>query len=392
MYCPLYMLLWIVFPLVVSLCSAQVTAIDSSACGCFLTNGSTPTYYSDHIFFDFRQLSQFAGVPGLIKETSETTKAVASSDYFSSTDWTDVWSLQQWTNKIGKGNELRGGASYLMLNTLNNVYIELNDGGDTSSDTFLTMRTSRQKTFQSVAEFQSVEANYKYLSIRMLSRTFGSPGACTAMFTYRDAGDGSQVQEADIEMLTGGPKNRIQYTNQPSYDENETFPEATRNGTMPNGSLFSDWVVHRLDWTPNRSIWYVDGQETANIEFQTPRDASRVHFNTWSNGGSWTGEMPVGGEAFMQIQWIEMVYNTTTENIVKDKERRWAPGGVLSERATTADHCQVVCSIGEGDTAGEIALLWDNAAACMFPHCKDLWWWSTLTLPIWSVVITSLFI
>ncbi|CAH0028365.1 unnamed protein product [Clonostachys rhizophaga] len=385
------MLLWIVFPVIVKQCSAQVTVVNSSTCGCFLTNGSTPTYYSDRIFFDFRQLSQFSGVPDLLKGISETTKAMASSDYFSSTDWTDVWSLQRWSNKIGKGDELRGDASYLMLNTLNNVYIEKNNGENSSSDTFLTLRTSRQNAFQSVAEFQTAEANYKYLSIRMLSRTIGSPGACTAMFTYRDTGDGSKVQEADIEMLTSGPKNRIQYTNQPSYNENETFPEATRNGTLPNGILFSDWVVHRLDWTPDRSVWYVDGQETANIKFQTPRDASRVHFNTWSNGGSWTGKMLVGGEAFMQIQWIEMVYNTTTENVMSDKERRWAPGGVLSERGATGHHCQVVCSIDESNTAGEIALLWDSEAAHMFAH-QGLWRWSTLTLPVWSLVTISLVI
>jgi hypothetical protein len=64
----------------------------------------------------------------------------------------------------------------------------------------------------------------------MLARTVVDPGAVTAMFTYRHTEVLADVQEADIEFLTNGPRVRIQYTNQPSYTlEGDESPEATRN-------------------------------------------------------------------------------------------------------------------------------------------------------------------
>ena len=57
------------------------------------------------------------------------------------------------------------------------------------------------------------------------------------MFTYRDSDTLADVQEADIEFLTKGPRNKIQYTNQPSYsDDGDTFPEATRNASTSEGA------------------------------------------------------------------------------------------------------------------------------------------------------------
>ena len=31
----------------------------------------------------------------------------------------------------------------------------------------------------------------------------------------------------------------------------------------------------------------------------------------WGNGGSWTGEMADGHSASLDVQWIEVVFNTT---------------------------------------------------------------------------------
>ena len=69
--------------------------------------------------------------------------------------------------------------------------------------------------------------------------------------------------------------------------------------------------MHRLDWTPGLSTWYVNGQAVAKISFQAPSDPTTIIFNMWSNGGSWTSTMRVGEEALLQIQWIEMAYNMT---------------------------------------------------------------------------------
>ncbi|KAG8665590.1 hypothetical protein FPOAC1_010389 [Fusarium poae] len=258
-----------------------------------------------------------------------------------------------------------------MANSLNNIYIQANDDDGATSDTFLTMRTMRMPGFQSAAEFESV-STYHYVSVRMLARVTGSAGACMALFTYLEDGDElADVQEADIEILTRDPKNRIQYTNQPSYtDDGDEVPKATRNGTLPKGLGWDDWVVHRLDWTPERSVWYVQGQEVASIEFQTPKDPAQIILNAWSDGGSWSGNMSLGDSAYMQIQWIDMVYNAT-----KDNDKRSLDNGILRRsvgsqsslihREDSVDECKVVCSIDKVDKAGEAKVLWKSAASHM---------------------------
>lgn len=42
-------------------------------------------------------------------------------------------------------------------------------------------------------------------------------------------------------------------------------------------------------WTPGSSDWYVDGVQTASIQFQAPVDPATLLFNSWSDGGDWTG-------------------------------------------------------------------------------------------------------
>jgi beta-glucanase (GH16 family) len=238
-----------------------------------------------------------------------------------------------------------------------------------TSDTFLTMRTMRMPGFQSAAEFESV-STYHYVSVRMLARVTGNAGACMALFTYLEGDELADVQEADIEIMTRDAKNRIQYTNQPSFtEEGDEVLKATRNATLPNGIEWDDWVVHRLDWTPERSVWYVQGQEVASIEFQTPRDPAQIILNAWSDGGSWSGNMSLGDAAYMQIQWIEMVYNTTKGNEDKRSLDREAlesdvgQQGSLLRREDSDDGCKVVCSIDDIDKAGETKVLWKSAAS-----------------------------
>ncbi|KAG8357578.1 hypothetical protein FVEN_g4764 [Fusarium venenatum] len=256
-----------------------------------------------------------------------------------------------------------------MSNSPNNIYIQENDDDGATSDTFLTMRTMRMPGFQSAAEFESV-STFHYVSVRILARVTGSAGACMALFTYLEDDDElADVQEADIEILTRDPKNRIQYTNQPSYtNDGDEVPKATRNGTLPKGLGWDDWVVHRLDWTPERSVWYVQGQEVASIEFQTPKDPAQIILNAWSDGGSWSGNMSLGDSAYMQIQWIDMVYNAT-----KDNDKRSLHNGMLRRsierescllrREDNDDGCKVVCSIDDVDKTGEAKVLWKSAAS-----------------------------
>lgn len=344
-------------------------------CDCYLTNGTNSAYYSRHSFYDYRNLGDYAGVPSPIQNASK--KAGVTSDYFNSDTWEDSWSIQDWSNR-GKGVSLSGDATVLMINSPNNIYIEKNDDKDAASDTFLTMRTMRLPGFQRAAEFDSV-STYHYVSVRMFARVTGSAGACMAVFTYLGGEELADLQEADIEIMTRDPKNRVQYTNQPSFTEDgDDILKATRNGTLPEGVEWDDWVVHRLDWTPKRSTWYANGQEVASIEFRTPKDPAQIILNAWSDGGSWSGNMSLNGAAYMQIQWIDMVYNVTKDN----EEKRSLDGRVLGRdaeqdgelvrRDDSKGACKVVCSIDEADEAGETKILSKSAAS----HMLDMRYWT----------------
>ncbi|KAM0324353.1 hypothetical protein ACHAQA_008134 [Verticillium albo-atrum] len=303
-------------------------AVEDSECDCFMTDGSSEAFFSDHAFFDFRSLNQYANVPPIIQDENDTATADATSDYFNSDLWTDTWGIQSWNNSDRMGSD-GNDATVLLINSANNIYIEANDDDNdkaSASDTFMTMRTARLENFQTAAEFESVVGSYHHVSIRMYARTIGSPGACTAMFTYRDNdSELADVQEADMEVLTAGPRDRIQYTNQPSFTiQGNDVEGASHNASLPKDMSWSDWAVHRMDWTPGLSTWLVNGEQVTSIKLQAPKDPSRVLFNAWSDGGSWTGKMAVNDEAYMQIQWIEMVFNTTDTGDADEKRRRLA--------------------------------------------------------------------
>ncbi|KAJ4010524.1 hypothetical protein NW766_008395 [Fusarium irregulare] len=348
------------------------TSRTDDGCECYLTNGTNSAYYSQHNFYDFRDLAEYAKVPSPVRNTSR--KAGVTSDYFKSDAWDNIWSIQDWNNRESGGVSLSGDATVFMVNSPDNIYIQENDDDDATSDTFLTMRTMRMPDFQSAAEFESV-STYHYVSVRMLARVTGNAGACMALFTYLEGEELADVQEADIEIMTRDPKNRIQYTNQPSFTEDE-------------GVEWDDWVVHRLDWTPERSVWYVQGQEVASIEYQTPKDPAQIILNAWSDGGSWSGNMSLGDAAYMQIQWIEMVYNVTKDNEDKRSldremlERDVGQRGSLLRREESDEGCKVVCSIDDVDKAGESKVLWKSAA----PHMLDTGRWISVAVVVMVVM------
>ncbi|OAA50453.1 Concanavalin A-like lectin/glucanase [Metarhizium rileyi] len=339
----------------------DAASVSDSSCDCFLTNGSQPTYFANHHFLDFRNLQDYASVPDVISNAKDTPTAPPTSDYFTADPWTKTWAAQTWSNTRSNGRSFSGDATILMINSPNNVYIQQNKDASASSATHLALRTSRLASFQTAAEMQTQASDYHYLSLRILARTVGPPGAVSAVFTYRDAKELANIQEADMEIVTRGPKNVVQFTNQPGYTDNGNGvkPNATRNSTLPQGLKWSDWAVYRMDWTPTTSIWYVNGEEVANITYQVPRDPAAVNLNSWGDGGSWSGNMSVGAESSLQLQWIEMVYNTT-ENNKRLYARRHGAGGARSLPRDVKDQqlCGAVCSIDEGAMAGAVAKLW----------------------------------
>ena len=333
------------------LASATPSLTDDSKCECYLTNGTKASFFETHRFLDFRNLEKHANVPPTISKSNDSGSAPVTSAYFTTDEWTDTFWVQNWNNS----HVTREDATVLMVNSPNNVYIESNLDLHASSQTWLTLRTQRLKDFQTAAEIESVAPGFQYLSVRMLARTIGSPGAVTALFTYRGADKLADVQESDLEVRTMDPPNTIQYTNQPSYTEDgDEIPNATKNVTLPDGHPnWTEWAVHRLDWTPKETIWYVDGTEVAHISFQTPRDPSKVILNAWSDGGEWSGNMTVDHAAYLQIQWLEMVYNATDENPAKKKRDD-------DDDDDEEGSCDVVCSIDETTERGKPVMLWDN--------------------------------
>ncbi|KAK4223824.1 glycoside hydrolase [Podospora fimiseda] len=319
-----------------------------SNCACYKTNSTVTNYFGYHQFFDFRSMSQYVNATKPIDDFDGNAWAPPTSPYFNSPAWTTYWSIMNWNNTalMGQNDSTLNDATIQMVNSPNNIFFERNtDPGAGYGDTFLTMRTYRHPAgFQSSAEIESLSTAYQYLSIRMLARTKGAPGAITAMFTYRPPPTPqniSQVQEADLEIRTRDPEYSVQYTNQPSWNYFGDIPAATRNVTLTGKKKWSEWIHYRMDWTPGQSTWFVNGQLVSTITFQAPRDPAQVMFNSWSDGGSWSGIMDVGRDAAMQIKWIDMVFNNTE----RVKQGR----------------CGNVCSIDETTKVGTPVLITGNS-------------------------------
>lgn len=355
--------------------AADRQVVNDTECGCFMTNASNPAFFSNHRFYDFRSLSQYAAdPPALVSDSAGAAAAPATSGFFKTKPFADDWAIMSWNNSDSVGGE----AAYLLVNSPSNIYIERNsDSGASYSDTYLTMRTARLSGFQSAAELESMSPNYRFVSVRMLARTLGDPGACTAIFTYRGNRHVERVQEADIEILTKDPNTYIQYTNQPSFtSDGNSVDGASLNATVP--TPWTEWAVHRLDWTPSKSTWFVNGVQMASLSFQVPRDASHVNLNVWSNGGVWTGPMEVGKEARMQIKWLEMVFNSSSDYFVGDsksvqKAASVGPptGAAVKGLSSDGKRCKTVCSIDEANERG-LAVVLSSSSSGPFHH-KAAW-------------------
>jgi len=158
----------------------------------------------------------------------------------------------------------------------------------------------------------------------------------------------------------------VQYTNQPSVNtQGEAVPAATVNGTNPDSLDWSSWSVYRVDWMPKQTSWYVNGASVANISFQTPKDPSQLIVNMWSDGGQWTGNMTNYDEAYLQIQWIEMVYNTSGAYTQSSKRAVDSHNayGVLEKRKGSSQWCKTVCSIDNVTDVGTPKVLSNSSSA-----------------------------
>lgn len=98
------------------------TTVDDPQCDCLLTNGTTPTYFKSHGFWDFRSLSQFAVVnpPELKLSVEESANANFTTPYLNyDSGFGKFWAVQNWNDC----NE-----DFPNQNSFKNLYIEENRG------------------------------------------------------------------------------------------------------------------------------------------------------------------------------------------------------------------------------------------------------------------------
>jgi beta-glucanase (GH16 family) len=225
---------------------------------------------------------------------------------------------------------------------------------------YLSLSTNRvdDKT-QDSAEITFKEFNASYASVRVHGRVRGAPGAIAGIFTYLN-----DTQESDIEMMTRAPAQYIQYSNQPaSLGEPswEAIPGATVNVSLPHMKQYTDWHVHRLDWTPGRSIYFLDGEQinTTTLHVPVPDPPSGLYIDMWSANSTWSGSMEIGKNATFDILWIELFFNTSN------------PAGAAS--------AERVCAIKNGNaTVGGDATVGKQSKGVSVP-------W-----PAWSLLATGL--
>jgi beta-glucanase (GH16 family) len=163
------------------------------------------------------------------------------------------------------------------------------------------------------------------------------------MFVYVDSSD-----ESDVEILTRDNDTTVRYTNQPAVDKrtgNEIPGASQTRSDLPD---WSGWNVHRLDWSATQSTWYMDGSLVANSTYSVPQKPSGVIINMWSDGGVWSGIMPVGGVAELQLQWVEVLFNTSGSRDGPKTSSRSGGGtkkrSILGKRKASKN-CKVVCAV-----------------------------------------------
>lgn len=101
---------------------------NGEACDCFLTNGSSSSYFSYHRFHDFRNVVDLdlTVIPKVVESYDSDTNLVPTSDFFGkSSAWKGDWEIQMWNNsdQLTPLNAATGGPTVLMRNSANNVYI-----------------------------------------------------------------------------------------------------------------------------------------------------------------------------------------------------------------------------------------------------------------------------
>jgi hypothetical protein len=309
-------------------------------CTQFTTNGSTAANYEFYRFYDFRNIDN-TGDESTFAASNERCKT------FSSAPWNTGWNSRSWARPATR--DLYIDMDYvpsgvfisqllLLLLLLHQVLYTTGNNTDASQEfsTYLTLYTTRLPNgTQLAAALDYSEYNVTHASIRMSARVHGGSGAVAGLFTYYN-----DTTESDIEVLTRDPEAQVRYSNQPTADPQteEPIPGSSYNVSLASGRSTSTWNDYRLDLVPGRSAWYANGAQTATTEVNVPDTASKVTLNSWSNGGTFSGRMEIGEEAWFDVQWIELLFNTSSS---ADSQ---SEGSVCSAEASSGTLKQLVRS------------------------------------------------
>jgi beta-glucanase (GH16 family) len=306
-------------------------------------------YFANHRFYDFRFL---AGSTSALPRITDSTDKGSTQDALKSDNFTKDWSIQDWSTQVSTD------APVALYNSPQNVYLTQTNNTDLGEDnadanTYLTLRTQRQPDFQSTAEVENTQNNLQYGTFRFRARVRGSSGACAGMFTFLN-----DQNEADIEILTRDSNGTIHYTNQPSVKKGNEVPGASIQ--VDNLASWTDWHTHRVDWLPGITRSYIDGKLVAQNKVNVPKKPSFIDVNMWSDGGVWTQAMAVGGEAELQIAWIQASFNTSgkikrslfhkKKRAVDEYNDNFFEEQPLSKRA--AAKCSSICTIDDTQYSG----------------------------------------
>jgi len=313
-------------------------------CSCYET--STNDYFTSYNFHDFRNITVNAippftttipANPDYSSGQAPENVGVLQPGFISSPDFNNSWGIQDW----GKTSD--PDAPVTMWNSFSNIFIDKNN--DTANTTsMLVLRTKRFEDFQTAAEMENLQKNLFYASIRVRARITGASGAVAGMFIFR-----SDDQESDIEILTRDGPDKIRYSNQPDTDSsgNDISGASTqvninndvqvdsgalgdKRRRVSDGVVWTDWHTHRIDWIKGKSSWFVDGKKVLDKTYGVPTKSTYLILNMWSDGGVWAGNMTVGDEARLEVEWVEMVYNTS--------------GPILDSKRSTKS-CDKVCNV-----------------------------------------------
>jgi len=320
--------------------NSQTPKDNNPNCSCYVVESgaqsNSPEYFQYYRFYDFRNLEGgFTSPPPPINQSQNASLVPTwQPQIFNSNDWNADWGMQNWSKKATADFPTP------MSNSLGNVYV-----GQQGNGTYLSLRTTRLDDHQTAAEMENQQKNMMHVSMRMSGRVKGDSGAVAGFFTFFD-----DTNESDIEILTSDPKDKIRYTNQPAVDK-KTGNEVAAASVGPTGlPHWDEWQVHRIDWLPKHSYWYLDNKQVAANTYSVPRKPSFMMLNMWSDGGEWSGNMSVGGQAEFQVQWIEMAFNTSGPYTgAKGGDKKRSVDLNLKKRARG---CVTVCKIDSVTTKG----------------------------------------